>query len=582
MKTHFNDRNGQQKNYWLIIVLLFIVSFIAGIIGFRRYFVINEIDHDLWRSLYCTLQLYVLKSGDVEGFVPVGLQLARFIAPLASALAIILTLFEIFREQWNNWMISRMKNHVVIIGFGSKGKNIMDEYLEKGKWVLIIEQDPANPNLGFTHARRCRLMIGDGTNASTLSKANITKADFCYLLLGEDSMQVKACLEIYKMIIESGRDRAKPLNCVMHLNKQEFLSTMKENELVRDQTDAFNLTIFNVYENSSRHLFMKYPPDREGLPADSGFFVQMIIFGFGLAGEALALQTALTGQYANKKKSHVVIFDRSAKVKVPDFLERYPTFTEYCDLEYDNMEADSPQLVSHLVKYLRRPLALTSVVFCFDSESQNLLLGLQLKNMNLEDLIKPIHVFVRTKNTAHFTTLPQSINPYGLPSQVCNGDVIFGELLDKKARAIQQIYYQRRQSEADFGSGNADVPWEQLGIEFRESNRKVADHIGVKVRAIGCDVVCIEDPGECTVFTKEEIELLAELEHRRWCAERSLAGWTKGPIRDKVARITPFLIDWNDPELDESVKDYDRDSVISIPSILKLAGEKAIRRNLKS
>jgi hypothetical protein len=67
----------------------------------------------------------------------------------------------------------------------------------------------------------------------------------------------------------------------------------------------------------------------------------------------------------------------------------------------------------------------------------------------------------------------------------------------------------------------------------------------------------------------EEIALLAELEHRRWNAERWLAGWRYGTPSSKAKRTNEYLVPWN--ELDPSIQKYDREAVMSIPARLKLA-----------
>jgi hypothetical protein len=72
--------------------------------------------------------------------------------------------------------------------------------------------------------------------------------------------------------------------------------------------------------------------------------------------------------------------------------------------------------------------------------------------------------------------------------------------------------------------------------------------------------------------------MLAEMEQRRWHAERSLTGWTHDEHDDKIARSTHYLIDWNDPRLPESIKDYDRDSVKYIPTVFGLIERKVVGR----
>jgi hypothetical protein len=92
-----------------------------------------------------------------------------------------------------------------------------------------------------------------------------------------------------------------------------------------------------------------------------------------------------------------------------------------------------------------------------------------------------------------------------------------------------------------------------------------ADHIAVKLRAIGCETANISDHREAVrKFKAEDIELLAELEHTRW-----LAGWRYGPSDRKAQRISPYLGPWGD--LDPSIKKYDYDAITQIPERLGMA-----------
>lgn len=116
------------------------------------------------RSIYPTIQLFTFEGGDLQGLIPWPLQIARFSAPLATLMAFVMALLEIFTDQWKRMKIARMKNHIVIIGFGTKGKNVMEESLRKKEKVLIIDNDPLNPNFASIRPSRCRLLLGDATN----------------------------------------------------------------------------------------------------------------------------------------------------------------------------------------------------------------------------------------------------------------------------------------------------------------------------------------------------------------------------------------------------------------------------------
>jgi hypothetical protein len=162
-----------------------------------------------------------------------------------------------------------------------------------------------------------------------------------------------------------------------------------------------------------------------------------------------------------------------------------------------------------------------------------------------------------------------------MPSKVCSQEVIVGGALDKMAMEVHEAYLESRRNKSDFGKRPGDVLWKKLPQEYRDSNRKVADHIGVKIRGLGYLIVPEydgtpeTDPYTTVSLSKEEIEVLAQLEHVRWMAERSLAGWKYDPVRnDKVKRSTD-LVDWKD--LDEGTKNYDRKSIINIPNVLQKA-----------
>jgi hypothetical protein len=74
------------------------------------------------------------------------------------------------------------------------------------------------------------------------------------------------------------------------------------------------------------------------------------------------------------------------------------------------------------------------------------------------------------------------------------------------------------------------------------------------------------------------MELLAQLEHRRWMADKYLAGYSYGEIRDEDRMLHPDLIPWE--KLTEADKEKDRDNIRQIPHLLKLQDQKICRMYL--
>lgn len=144
------------------------------------------------------------------------------------------------------------------------------------------------------------------------------------------------------------------------------------------------------------------------------------------------------------------------------------------------------------------------------------------------------------------------------------------------ARAIHENY-RRDQAERKPAGDPALAPWDELPERLRDSNRGQADHIMAKLEAIGCTVEAARNDGaELLSFTTAEIELMSELEHDRWVAERRAAGWTPGAERDVENKVTPYLVSWQD--LAEEVRDWDREPVRRIPELLAGVGLEIRRR----
>lgn len=117
-------------------------------------------------------------------------------------------------------------------------------------------------------------------------------------------------------------------------------------------------------------------------------------------------------------------------------------------------------------------------------------------------------------------------------------------------------------------------PWEQLGGQFVEANWRSAANVIRYLRGVGLGVRASERPG-ILMFSAEEVEVLAALEHERWCKEREWAGWTYGAVRDDVKKVHNCLVPWS--RFPEEYRQYDRHAVRMFPDLLAKAGYELYR-----
>ncbi len=73
---------------------------------------------------------------------------------------------------------------------------------------------------------------------------------------------------------------------------------------------------------------------------------------------------------------------------------------------------------------------------------------------------------------------------------------------------------------------------------------------------------------------EDMLELLAEMEHRRWNAEMLLNGWIYGEVRNEALKIHDNIIPYS--KLEDPIKKYDREAVQNIPLILASVGLKVV------
>ena len=119
------------------------------------------------------------------------------------------------------------------------------------------------------------------------------------------------------------------------------------------------------------------------------------------------------------------------------------------------------------------------------------------------------------------------------------------------------------------------VPWDSLPENIKESNRNQAEHIRIKLDAVGCFAALLDDwDAEPLSFTQEEIEKMAEMEHDRYVEERRRGGWKLGP-RNLEKKTNPDLVSWE--KLAEGEKDKDRATVRRLPDFLAGVGLKVCR-----
>ena len=113
---------------------------------------------------------------------------------------------------------------------------------------------------------------------------------------------------------------------------------------------------------------------------------------------------------------------------------------------------------------------------------------------------------------------------------------------------------------------NRETEWARLDPFTRESNISAADYHQVRLEMLAA----LGLPASAQALPGQTLELLAELEHIRWCRYHYLHNWVwgqpeDGKRKDPVRRIHADLVPYG--HLTEAEKEKDRENIRILLSV---------------
>ena len=332
----------------------------------------------------------------------------------------------------------------------------------------------------------------------------------------------------------------------------------------------------------------RLPLDRQGIGHSDPRQVHLVIVGLGAMGRRVAIKAAQLGHFANRRPVRISVIDRAAGEREQEILFRYPGIRQTCDLTFHECAIQSTQGQQLIEGWCAANDTMTSIAVCLDDDALALDVAMRLLPI-IHDTSIP--VAVRMSRADGLTSLltehvappeaSRSLRAFGWLDEACIARLLDEDAREQMATVVHVNFVELATSHGRQRAFDEAVKqWEDLVNEdYKESNRQQVDHIAIKLRAVGCELVQASESRPEAAFSAGEVELLAEMEHARWVAERLLAGWTYAvKPKNEAKRTSPNLRPW--AELEDHIKEYDRDAVRAIPELVRnVKGEKICRRS---
>lgn len=533
-------------------------------------------------SLYRSLQLFIIHSGAVPQPVPWQLEVARFLAPAVAAGATLSAIADLLGEQLSGLRVRFYSNHVVVCGLGRLGSLLTRNLREAGYDVVGIESDPQSGAITKCREEGVVVLVGDGTDPAMLRRAGADRARYLFAVAGDDGRNSDIAIVAARLVEGRG---GSPLTCFVHILDDKLSDVLRQVGLARSGV-GLRIEYFNVAELGAPALLADHPAfdDQGTTPLGPP---HIVVVGLGEMGTRLIVHAARRWRAipgTRGKKLKVTAVDRQADARVAVLNERLPRLAGVCELRACRMDLDSAEferagfLLGH-----RGKSDITAVYVCVGEDAVGLSAALHLHH-RLGDRNVPI--VVRTTQEGGVAALLDgegrgegygNLRVFGLLNLVCRPNVLLAGQNEILARALHANYVlNRRRDGRTVETIPSMVDWEKLPESLKESNRAQAADICRKLEAIGCDIVPMTDwDAEPPVFTADEIELLARIEHELWRDERKAAGWRYAGLRNDERKESPYLVDYED--LPEDIKEIDRASVRGIPEFLAEIGFAVVR-----
>jgi hypothetical protein len=568
---------------WAAIGLLALASLVLGHVGYRAYFEDTGQAGSHADAFYRSLQLFGLEGGDVDP-VPWQLQIARFLAPIVTALALIRAIVAVFRERAQAWRLWRMRDHVIVCGLGARGLLFAKRFRERGEDVVVIEHDPEAHGLDDCRDRGIVVLIADATDDPALARARPERARRLIAVGSDDSTNAEVAAEARVLVAEQGGR----LEAFVHVVGIRLCSLLRERERAAPGAGSLNLRFFNVFEAGARAWLDEYPPFGDGSAPREGR-PRLVVVGVGQMGKSLvvgAVRSWLALKPQARERPRITLVDLEATRKREWLLLEHPQLEQFCEL--DGVDIDITTAAFDRAEFLFSDghCDASSIYVCLDDDARGLAAALAVAQRVNDDRVE---VVVRMKEHAGLATLLErdgagrefgNVHAFRVLDRTCTPEFLLGETRGEQlAKAIHAEYVRDQQRRGETPASNpAMVSWDELPEDLKESNRRQADHDRVKLRAVGRAVAEADGRVEPARFSDAEIERMARLEHDRWVAERRFEGWTYAPgAKSPGARTTPHLVPWD--ELPDEVRNHDRNTVRALPERFARAGLRISRGN---
>jgi len=501
---------------------------------------------------------------------PWQLVIAQVLVPSIALLSAAQLFLTGVRKNIRTAMVRRKFNHTVVCGLGDVGMQVIENLGSAGQFIAAVDLQDDSPGAATCEKSGVPVLQGDAKNPQVLLAAGIRRAQTAIICTGSDSENMDIALQIKAIYELPGHLKSSRIQVLAQLRNDWMHKRLIGSDKGSMGSNKVDLRLFNPFMNAARMLIKRLhlPPSRE---FEARAFV---VIGFGAYGREITEHLIRACPVAPGRTLNILVLDQKADQAAESFPIANPVAAALASFEFitASVAPGSPDLQRIVAKKLESAEPLLGVAVALGNDELSLCSALEIRS--LLDCAGHLHVpvYVRlehyrrlgelVRNIENKSNFSDRLQIFGTLEETLSADVLLGSHLDAFAQALQEEYRLRPR---DTINPAADVPWHELPEFMKMSNRWRADHTPLLMELAGLHVARDVQSPVVVALSPEQIELLAELEHRRYTIERRLIEW-----RQSIQRFSTHLEDWD--HLSEEYKEDNRKEVAGLPKIMARLG----------
>ena len=577
-----------------------LLTLVFGSIGYHTYLSRHGLPSGPIDVAYAQLDLFRLGNRP-DGALPWTLQAARALVPIVVGYGFLRATFALFRERIDRLRLQTRSGQVLVIGTGPVVRDFATAMRGLHPKIVVLRHEPDTALAPGSLLRGTLSFRGDATVAEVVEEAGLGRATTVVVLTDDDSLNLTLVLRARSRAAAAG----VAVRAVAAVSRAELCRSLRVDAL-NDANNRCSVDYINTAELTARTIVAELrpvldPPTPTRSPAAPARRLTILLDAPPVLASQVAVRIAREVDNVNSGSNDAPVLVTVSFVGV-----------------------DAPFAVEEARRWapgLDGTIQLGATVdITTGDDPMTAVAGIVLARVGVESMAEAIRLAGRMSDdgiivvgAVDATALALLTPPddaagarivlVDTGSWARDPELVIGGTVEHIARATHENYRAAHAAavtpdsrptdssspsrlslpvkdtegfSASFPTvGKSDpafVAWPQLAPHFRESNRALARSVAAKLTAVGCMLVPSGLPS--VRWRDDEIELLARLEHIRWCDERRSAGWRPG-LRDPASRTTPFLVPWED--LDDLARELDRAVVRDLPRFLADLGYAVLR-----